>query len=78
MESYKSKFTESEGPDEANAAQVVFEKAKPEVKIIYNALFSASFENWYKTDFDKFVSGDQDAPTMEEILEYIEDNMTGG
>ena len=42
-------------------------------QVVYNLLTTQRFVNWYENKFVPHIEGDEDAPSREEIVEWIED-----
>ena len=41
-------------------------------KILLNILQQQSFKNWLDNDFEDYVTGEEDAPTKEQILKDLQ------
>ena len=44
-------------------------------KAVFDLLMSREFELWYELEFQDFVTGEPDAPTKEEILQWLKQRL---
>ena len=50
---------------------------KEQIEEVFNLLFTGAFDNWYKGDFEAFVTGDDGAPSKEKIVEWLSTRLGG-
>lgn len=66
----QGKLFEAEQPQDENLAEEIMSKGL--LKNVLRAMETQSFSDWYKNDFEGYITGDPDAKTEEEILDDLE------